>query len=212
MNEYIAIFGASGFARETADIAYEMGLKPIFVTHDQAEVDHWGYSEEIILDSSIERCKDLKFIIGIGENAIRRRVVERYKGYLNFTNLIHPSATFGRGQIDRIDSKAGVIICAGARFTNNIEVGNFSIFNLNVTVGHDAVIDEFTNIAPGVSISGNVHIKTGCWVGTGAVINQGVTESKLCIGADTIIGSGAVVVKSCDPNAVYVGAPARRIK
>ena len=212
MIEHIAIFGASGFARETADIAYALGLTPIFVTHEQNEIDNWSHDEEIILDAEVERWKHLKFIIGIGENTIRRQVAERYKARLNFTNLIHPSATFGKGQIDQISIKTGVIICAGTRFTNNIEVGNFSIFNLNVTVGHNAIVEEFTNIAPGVSVSGNVHIEKGCWIGTGAVINQGTPKGKLLIGADTIIGSGSVVVKSCDPCAVYVGAPARRIK
>ena len=43
----------------------------------------------------------------------------------------------------------GVIICAGVRLTNNIKVGNFSILNLNATVGHDTIIEHFVNVAPG---------------------------------------------------------------
>jgi acetyltransferase-like isoleucine patch superfamily enzyme len=57
-----------------------------------------------------------------------------------------------------------------------------------------------------------VHIRSGCWIGTGAAINQGTPHAKLTIGADTTVGSGAVVVKDCDESAVYVGVPARRIK
>ena len=98
------------------------------------------------------------------------------------------------------------------RFTNNIAIGEFSIFNLNATVGHDVIVEDFVNVAPGVNISGNVHLGTRCWIGTGAVINQGTNESKLTIGSDTTIGSGSVVVKKCEANAVYVGIPAKRIK
>jgi acetyltransferase-like isoleucine patch superfamily enzyme len=83
---------------------------------------------------------------------------------------------------------------------------------LNATVGHDVTIEDFVNIAPGAHISGNVWIKQGCWIGTGAVINQGANEKKLSIGAQTTIGSGSVVIKDCDEHAVYVGSPARRIK
>ena len=49
-------------------------------------------------------------------------------------------------------------------------------------------------------------------IGTGAAVNQGTPSAKLVIGARTVVGSGAVVVKDCDEDAVYVGIPARRIK
>jgi acetyltransferase-like isoleucine patch superfamily enzyme len=103
-------------------------------------------------------------------------------------------------------------VCAGVRFTNAIEVGDFSIFNLNATVGHDVVFEPFVNISPGACISGNVHLGTGVMIGTGAAVNQGTPAAKLTIGAGTAIGSGAVVVKDCDAEAVYVGVPARRIR
>lgn len=98
------------------------------------------------------------------------------------------------------------------RITNNIQVGDFCIFNLNSTISHDVVIDEYVYVAPGVHITGNVHIGVRVWIGTGVAVNQ-VTEShKRRIGADTTIGAGAVVVKDCEPNAIYAGIPARRIK
>jgi acetyltransferase-like isoleucine patch superfamily enzyme len=74
------------------------------------------------------------------------------------------------------------------------------------------MVEDFVNVAPGACISGNVHLGARCWVGTGAVVNQGNGSSKLQIGADTIVGSGSVVVRDCEPNAVYVGIPARRLK
>lgn len=199
-------------AREAGDIAYASGKNPIYVARNQADLDAWKFPEEVILESEVGRYLDMYFTIGIGENIIRQTVARRYAGKLRFTNLIHPSATFGQRQRQEIVAKQGIIISAGVRFTNNIQVGNFTIFNQNSTIAHDVIVEDFVNVAPGACISGNVHLGTRCWIGTGAVINQGKNDAKLNIGADTMIGSGAVVVKDCEPNAVYIGIPARKIK
>ena len=206
------IFGTSGFAREVGDIALELGYEPLYVARDKAELTAWQFPWDAILESEVERYRDIGFAIGIGENLVRQKVAQRYSGRLRFANLIHPSATFGYGQRGAIEISHGNIICAGARLTCNIQVGDFCIFNLNATIGHDVIVDGFVNLAPGAHISGNVHIGSRCWVGTGAVVNQGKNEVKLHIGSDTLIGSGAVVLKDCEANAVYVGTPARRIR
>jgi len=206
------IFGTSGFAREVGDIAYQLGFEPIYIARDQIEADAFKFSFDVILERDVMQLKDSDFAIGIGDNLLRSKVFKRYSNLLRFANLIHPSATFGRGQLKAFADKVGIIVCAGVRFTNSIEVGNFNIFNLNVTIGHDVNCEDFVNIAPGANISGNVHIESNCWIGTGAVINQGNAEKKLRIGTNTTIGSGSVVVKECDPDATYIGIPAKRIK
>jgi sugar O-acyltransferase (sialic acid O-acetyltransferase NeuD family) len=206
------IFGTSGFAREVGDIACELGFQPLYVARDLTELQAWDYSSEIIVESDLDRYSDIHFAIGIGDNAVREKVAKRYAGQLSFANLIHPSATFGQCQRLVIEARIGVVVCAGVRMTNNIQIGDFVIFNLNSTIGHDVIVDDFVNIAPGVSISGNVHLRSRCSVGTGAVVNQGSGSVKLHIGEDTIIGSGSVVVKNCESHATYVGIPAKRIK
>ena len=208
----IGIFGTSGFAREVADIAADVGYRAIHVARDQSEVDAWAFPGEVMLESDANGYGDMVFTIGIGDNHVREKVARRFQDKLRFATLIHPSATFGTGQRDEIEARSGVIVCAGVRFTNNIRVGDFSIFNLNATIGHDVIVDEFVNVAPGACISGNVHLGSHCWIGTGAAVNQGTNDTKLLVGAGTVVGSGAVVVKDCDESAVYVGIPARRIK
>jgi sugar O-acyltransferase (sialic acid O-acetyltransferase NeuD family) len=199
-------------AREAGDIAWELGLEPVYVANDQAELDACAFRGQVILESDVDRNLGMDYVIGIGDNCIRQSIALRYAGRLCFTNLIHPSASFGKGQRELVEAKRGVIVCAGVRFTNNIQVGNFCIFNLNSTISHDVVIDECVYVAPGANITGNVHIETRAWIGVGVAINQGNQSPKRRIGADTTIGSGAVVVKDCEPNAIYAGIPARRIK
>lgn len=210
MMKKIAIFGTSGFAFEVADIAREIGHIPVFIGNDEIEISKWEKQEDIISEKDIEKISNLNFIIGIGENSIRKKIAETYKEKLNFVNLIHPSATFGKNQIENILGKRGVIVCAGVRFTNNIKIGNFTIFNLNTTIGHDCNIEDFVNISPGANISGNVYIQSGSLIGTGATVNQGTNQKKLTIECDSVIGSGALVTKDCESGGIYKGVPAKK--
>jgi sugar O-acyltransferase (sialic acid O-acetyltransferase NeuD family) len=208
----IGIFGTSGMAREVGDIATELGYKPIYIARDHIDIGLLPSHNEIILESDVNQYLDMSYVIGIGDNNIRQRIAQRYVDHLHFISLIHPSASFGKRQRQAIEVKRGIIVCAGVRFTNNIQVGDFCIFNLNSTISHDVVIEDCVYVAPGAHITGNVHIGSRSWIGVGVAINQGRSNVKLHIGADTIIGSGAVVLKDCESNAVYAGVPARRIK
>lgn len=203
----IHIFGTSGFARETRDIASAVGQEAVFVASNPAERDAWRGEETVIVEDALP--DGAQCAIGIGDNATRAKIAARFAGHCTFVNLIHPTASFGAGQRERIDTACGVIVCAGVRFTNNIIVGDFTIFNLNATIGHDVRIGDFVNIAPGANISGYVDIGERAWIGTNAAINQGREGAPLAIGAGATIGSGSVVVKPCEPNLTYVGIPAR---
>ncbi|MBA3677868.1 MAG: NeuD/PglB/VioB family sugar acetyltransferase [Sphingosinicella sp.] len=206
------IFGTSGFAREVADVAWELGYEAIFVASSALEREQWSSEDPIIVEDELERYSGEDFAIGIGDNVVRRKVAERYADRLHFPSLIHPTASFGKGQREPVLSRRGVIVCAGVRFTNGIAVGDFCIFNLNSTVGHDVVVEDFVNVAPGANISGSVRLSEGVLIGTGAAVNQGKDGRMLTVGAGTTVGSGSVVVRDCDPASVYVGAPAEKIR
>lgn len=212
MIKRIGIFGTSGMAREARDIAEAVALSVVFVASDSSELEAFGEQGDAILESDVERFQDMPFVIGIGAGGIRRKIAARFRGKIKFENLIHPTATFGRAQRAQVESREGVIVCAGVRFTSNIVVGDHSIFNLNATVSHDCVLGDFVTISPHACILGNVEIQSGAWVGASATINQGTHVSKRIIGPNTIIGSGAVVLHDCEADSVYAGVPARKIK
>ena len=199
-------------AREAGDIAWSLGLQPLYVARDEAELRAWCFPAKVILEQDVEQYADMPFVIGIGDNNIRRVVAERFNDSLSFSNLIHPSATFGCGQRDVLEQCKGAIVAAGARFTSGITVGDFCIFNQSTTIAHDCAVDSFVHVAPGANVAGSVHLKQGCWVGSGAVINQGSNADKRVVGENTMVGSGAVVINDCEANAVYAGVPAKRIK
>lgn len=52
-----------------------------------------------------------------------------------------------------------------------------------------------------------IKIGSGCWLGARVSVLPGVT-----IGDGCVIAAGAVVTKDCEPNGLYAGVPARRIR
>ena len=50
-------------------------------------------------------------------------------------------------------------------------------------------------------------IGDGCWIGAGVTILPGVT-----VGDGCVVAAGSVVTRDCDPNGMYAGVPARRVR
>ena len=206
----IGIFGTSGMAREAGDIARSLNQEPILISASRETLPNSGY--EVICEEVLGSYTDINFVIGIADARTRRLIHQRYMHKLKFVNLIHPMASFGFGQKEIIKKSIGSIIAAGVRFTNNIAFGNFNIINQNATIAHDCVLENFVHVAPGVNLSGNVHLKDGCYLGAGSTVNQGSETKKIFIGENCIVGSGSVILSDCCDDCTYVGVPAVRIK
>jgi sugar O-acyltransferase (sialic acid O-acetyltransferase NeuD family) len=206
----IGIFGTSGHAREIADVACDLGYRPIFIAHDRAALAAWTFDAEAVLESDLRESEWI-FAIGVGDNARRQSIAQRHAA-LPFVSLIHPTATFGQRQRERAEAARGIIVCAGVRMTNNIRIGEFTVFNRDANVGHDCLIGDFAHLAPRACVSGNVRIGERAWIGAGAVVNQGSPDAPLSIGEDVVVGSGAVVTADCEAGGVYAGVPARRLR
>ena len=144
-------------------------------------------------------------VIAIGDPQAKQGLYEKIKNSnVDFPNIIHPNVLLSD---DFVEIGMGNIICASCIITCNIIINDFVILNLMCTVGHDTILSSFSSFMPSVNISGEVLIHEKVYVGTGAkIINQ------LEIGANTIIGAGAVVAKSLPENCTAVGIPAKPIK
>ncbi|MCF8052740.1 MAG: acetyltransferase [Desulfobacterales bacterium] len=206
----VGVFGASGFAREVIDICLALGIKKIvFIDKDSENLNYYGWplcSEDQIEPLIVEKyC----FVLGIGDNHLRKKIFNIFRK-LPYINLVHPTATLGYDMKERLSKKKGNIITSGVRFTNNIDIGNFGIYNLNCTIGHDCILEDFINVAPGANISGNVHIHECAYIGTNASVIQGQSQrQKLIVGENSVIGAGSVVTKNISSNVVAFGIPAK---
>lgn len=204
----IAIFGASGFSREVRDIAAALGYDEI-VYIDKTKNESAGNFVVAEDEVSLLAQADYPFVIGIGDTKVRKEIRDRYP-HLKYVNLVHPSVTFGCEQILELTKNVGNIICAGTRMTNNIQMGNFGIYNLNCMIGHDCIIEDFVTVCPGANISGNVKLSEGSYIGANACIIQGKsTAEKMTIGRNSTVGAGAVVTKNVPDNIIVKGIPAK---
>lgn len=209
VNNGIGIFGSSSQAREVADICLEIGFKNIlFIDTKEGKDPITGI--EIVSESNVnEYYEKYSFVIGVGDGTIRKKIYRKFNN-LKFINIIHPSATFGRMQLNELQRHKGNIVGAGVRFSNNIKMGDFGLFNSNATIAHDCIIEDFVTISPGANIAGNVHLHEEAFIGIGATVIQGKSvHEKLHVGPNSIVGAGAVVIHNIAPNAIVKGIPAK---
>ena len=209
--EKIAIIGAGGFAREVLTLINAINSNTPqyevigFVGEDKSQPVHGypviGNDDEVNLTQ-----EPLSIVIAVGEPGLKAKIRGKYNNPLiSFPTVVHPSVILG--EKESIKTGQGCIICAGCILTTDINIKDFVTLNLQCTVGHDTVIENYSSFMPSVNISGEVDIKEGVYVGTGAkIINQ------VEIGEHTIVGAGAVVAKSLPADCTAVGVPAKPIK
>ena len=205
------IIGAGGFGREVAWLIERINEKNptwnlVGFIDDNEEL--WGSSEGdyIVLGGCdyLKSLGDVYAVCAIGSAKIRKIVIDKLKGSaVRFATVIDPSVLLSK----RVEIGEGTIICAGTIITVDIKIGSHVIINLDCTIGHDDVIEDFVTIYPSVNVSGNVLIGECSELGTGMQIIQGKK-----VAPNTIIGAGAVVVKDCAESGTYVGSPAKKIK
>lgn len=146
----------------------------------------------------------IKVICGVGSPRTKKYFVEKAESLgLKFCSVMEPNVRMSA----YVEVGKGTIITAGNIITTQVRIGNHVSVNLDCTLGHDDMIEDYCNIAPGAHISGNVTLREGVDIGTGAVILQGLT-----IGKWSIIGAGAVVIENVPDHVTAVGVPARVIK
>jgi sugar O-acyltransferase (sialic acid O-acetyltransferase NeuD family) len=209
MND-IVIIGAGGFGREVAWLIEDInkgdkiwnivGFVDDNETIQGTEIN--GY--KVVGNVGWLNKQELNVVNAIGAPIIKKKVTNRIKDSKNtYPVLIHPSVICS----DRVKIGEGSIICAGNIITVNIEIGKHVIINLDCTIGHDAILGDYTTVLPSVNISGFVTTEECVNIGTGSAIIEGVT-----IGKNTVIGAGAAVVKDLPANCIAVGTPAKPIK
>ena len=209
-------FTGGGFAREVAWLVQSCNvgaeLYEVVCFIDDNEAAHGSVLNGIPvmgLEEARSRFPSARVVGGVGSPQTRQRLMEKAAGAgFDFATIIHPQAE--RSQW--IEIGTGTVICAGNILTTNITLGQHVQINLDCTIGHDVIMGDFTTLAPGVHVSGCVHLGKRVYVGTGAVIINGTQEEPIVVGDDAVIGAGACVTKSVPGDQVVVGVPARPLQ
>jgi len=147
-------------------------------------------------------CTEERYVIcSAGVAKTRKKILERITNQkIKFATLIDPDARVYRDA----NVGEGSIICGGSILAIGVQVKKHVIVNLNCSLGHDSIYEDYCVVNPGVNVSGNVHVKECCDLGTGAKVIQG-----LSIGPNTVIGAGAAVIRDIPADCLAVGVPAK---
>lgn len=209
----VFIIGAGGFAREVLDVFDAINaVRPTFdVLGFVVEAEYGAPGDQIndkpILgdfDWVVGREGEAQAVCAVGSPELRLRLINRAEELgVKFCTVIHPNAIMTRWT----SVGEGSVITAGCILTNQIKIGRHVHLNLDCTVGHDTVIDDFATLAPGVHVSGYVDIGEGAYVGTGVNIIE-----KKKVGAWAVVGAGSTVISDVPANSTAVGVPAKVVK
>lgn len=196
MRKEVIVIGASGHGRVIADIIKRSGDKVFgFLDDDTSKQGVLGTVD------GCEKYKDKYFIIGIGNNAIRRKIAEKYPN-LQYYTAIHPTAVIA----ETVSVGNGTAVMANAVVNANAQIGDHCILNTSCVVEHDNNIADYVHISPGAVLCGTVSVGENTHIGANAVIKNNLTISH-----DVQIGCGGVVVKDIDKAGVYVGIPVKEL-
>lgn len=141
------------------------------------------------------------YIVGINDPAARAAMVGRVTalGWRPHEALVHPTAYVGPGC--RLGK--GVVIGPFVSLLCEVRIGD----HVHVGAGSHltrCTVGEFTTLAPGVTVCGDVAIGPGSLLGAGATVRNLVT-----VGAGVVAGAGAVVVGHVPSGTTVKGVPAR---
>lgn len=194
MYEQVIIIGASGHGRVIADIVRKSGDVVVGFLDDDI-------SKKNVLGAVCDCVKypDKKFIIGIGNNQIRKAIAEKYSSLAYYT-AIHPTAVIS----ENVKIGKGTAVMANAVINTSSIIGKHCIINTSAVVEHDNIIEDYAHISPGAVLCGTVKVGNLTHIGANATVRNNITICRDCV-----IGCGGAVVKNIYKAGIYVGVPAK---
>lgn len=141
----------------------------------------------------------------LGNNRLRVKFLEmaRELGY-ETPSYIHPSVTIS----DNVSIGKGVYILLGTNIMPETTIEDYVMISMGVNIAHHNVLSKGTFLSTGCNFGASILAKPYTYCGIGSTIMTGLTE----LGADCLIGAGAVVIRNVPDGAVVAGVPAKVIK
>jgi len=202
----LIVLGTSGHARSCLDVLLSAGAGIHGCVGSPPSGDlqapYLGTDDELprLLSEGFRRC-----IVAVGDNAIRKKLCERmlHDGF-KLCSAVSPHAYLA--PTARLG--AGSVVMHGAIIGPYSLIGTGCVVNTGASVDHDCKIGDYSHVAPGSHLAGNVTLETGAFLGVGSSVIPETT-----IGAWTRVGAGAVVTRDITlPGLTVVGVPAEEVR
>jgi len=198
----VLVLGGGGHAKVVVSTLQAAGHDVELVLDDDSR--KWGQS---VLGvpirgpiSDAARWPELPAVIAIGDNEVRRMIAQYF--CREWISVIHPAAYVHKS----VQLGEGTIVAAGAIVQPDAVLGEHVIVNSSASIDHDCIIEDFSHVGPGAVLGGNVLLRSGAFLGCGVNVIPGI-----CVGPESTVGAGAVVIRDIPNNSIAVGVPANVI-
>jgi acetyltransferase EpsM len=157
------------------------------------------------LINKIKLNKNIFFILGIGNNFKREKIIKKISKLknINWATIISKKANLSKNTF----VGEGTFIGQGVEICNNVTIGRHCIINTSTSIDHDNKFEDFSSTGPGVVTGGNVNVGKNSHIGIGAVVKNNIKINK-----NIIIGGNSFVSRSCIKQGTYFGSPAKFFK
>jgi len=215
MRALYGVFGVGGYGREVMPLVQNIAKRnksEVFFVVDAAykTVNEVNGVAVLSFDEFLETDYKLKHLsIAVADSKLRKDIAEKaIANKITLSNVIADNVIL----LAENNIADGAILSPFVTITSNCNIGLCFHANIYSYVAHDCVIGDYVTFSPGVKCSGNVVIKDKVFVGTGAIIRPGTSDTPLEIGEGAVIGMGAVVTKDVPAGSTVVGNPGKIIK
>lgn len=207
----IYILGVGGSTPVFMDLAISCGYQIAGVYHyndDRTGEKEHGYE---ILGSFEDLFKtDISgksFLLSQGDMKIRKDVTDKIVSLGGAVpTLIHPSAEISN--FARI-STDGVVIGARCVVQADVEIKSNSVIWDMALVCHQTTIGNYVFVGPMALVGAHIHVDDFAFIGQDALLVSGKVGN---VGANSLVGAGAVATKEIASGVVVMGSPARVIR
>jgi sugar O-acyltransferase (sialic acid O-acetyltransferase NeuD family) len=210
MADVIGVYGAGGCARGLMPILRQQRdaqlEKLVFIDDAPDTPTHVNGHDVVSWNDFLDLNASSKSVcLGIANSYIRAKLASQCDAAgIQLRSLCADNVII----MDSVVIGEGACLSPFVTLASNIRIGRGFHANLYSYVEHDCTIGDFVTFAPGAKCNGNVQIGDFAYIGSNAVIKQGLVGKPLIIGAGATVGMGAVVTKDVPEGATVIGNPA----
>jgi acetyltransferase EpsM len=207
----VVIWGATGPALIVADILRLRGVYEIEGYLDNLAPERKGTpfggavvlgGDEVLDPLLASGVKHMIFAFQNNTARLELADLAKAKGFELIT-AVHPTASIAA----EVSIGPGTVVRAQSALGPETEVGENCIIGYGAMVSHNCKIEDGVHISSGVNLAGRTRVGRASWIGLGATVIDPCQ-----VGANSLVGAGAVVTRSVPDRVVAYGVPARVVR